>query len=105
MIITRHRPTDGRRAASWTRARMLSTLIDRPSVATTVTSAWVPSSAVRHSWHTPQPPSGHCSAAAKARAATERPDPGGPVNSQAWVMAVGSVDRLGEDGDARPAGR
>ena len=30
-------------------------------------------------------------AAAKARAATERPDPGGPVNSQAWVIAAGVV--------------
>jgi hypothetical protein len=29
----------------------------------------------------------HCNAAAKARAATERPLPGGPVNSQAWVIA------------------
>ena len=29
----------------------------------------------------------HCSAAAKARAATDRPEPGGPVKSQAWVIA------------------
>ncbi len=41
--------------------------------------------------HSPQPPSGHSSAAAKARAATDRPDPGGPVNSHAWVIAPGSV--------------
>ena len=43
-----------------------------------------------HEGHSPQPPDGHSSAAAKARAATERPDPGGPVNSQAWVIAPGS---------------
>ena len=42
----------------------------------------------------PHPPSGHCKAAANARAATERPDPGGPVNSQACVMAVGSATAL-----------
>ena len=40
--------------------------------------------------HSPQPWRGHCSAAANARAATERPEPGGPVNSQAWVIAAGS---------------
>ena len=32
----------------------------------------------------------HCSAAAKARAALDRPDPGGPVNSQAWLIACDS---------------
>ena len=47
----------------------------------------------------------HCSAAANARAATERPDPGGPVNSQAWVIApTGSAvpghDRPSGDGGA-----
>jgi hypothetical protein len=29
-------------------------------------------------------------AAAKALAALDRPDPGGPVNSHAWVIAAGS---------------
>jgi adenylate cyclase len=40
-------------------------------------------------WHSPQPvPSrSHCSAAANARAATDRPDPGGPVKIHACVMA------------------
>ena len=41
----------------------------------------------------PSPPSGHWSAAANARAATDRPEPGGPVNSQACVIAAGIVDR------------
>ena len=54
-------------------------------------SAWVPARAVRQAWQVPSPPAGHCRAAAKARAATERPDPGGPVNSQACVIAVGSA--------------
>ncbi|GAB3000420.1 hypothetical protein GCM10027184_66000 [Saccharothrix stipae] len=34
----------------------------------------------------------HSNAAANARAATERPDPGGPVNSHAWVIAPGAGD-------------
>ncbi len=32
------------------------------------------------------PARSHCSAAAKATAALERPDPGGPVNRNAWLM-------------------
>ena len=60
------------------------------SVAITSTSACEPSMAVRHSMHSPHPADGHCSAAAKARAATDLPEPGGPVNSQACVIAVGS---------------
>jgi adenylate cyclase len=39
--------------------------------------------------HSPQPgtPSDvHCSADAKHSAAMDRPDPGGPVISHAWVM-------------------
>jgi len=91
---TRHAPTEGRRPASRTSARVSSTLIDRPSVATTVTSACEPSIAVRHSRQCPQPPSGHSRAAAKARAAVDRPDPGGPVNSHAWVIAAGSATAL-----------
>ena len=91
MMITRQRPTEGRAAASRTRSRASFTVRVRPSVATTSTSACVPSSAVRHSRQVPQPPSGHCKAAAKAFAATDLPDPGGPVSSHAWVMAAGSV--------------
>ena len=34
----------------------------------------------------------HCSAAANARAATDRPEPAGPVNSHACVIAAGSAD-------------
>ena len=39
---------------------------------------WVPASTVRQAWQVPSPPSGPCRAAAKARAATDRPEPGGP---------------------------
>ncbi len=43
----------------------------------------------------PHPPSGHCRAAAKTRAAVERPEPGGPVSSQAWVIeGPGSPRRM-----------
>src|ERR1700685_841159 len=52
-------------------------------------SACVPAWTCRQDGHEPQPPDGHSSAAAKARAATDRPDPGGPVNSHAWVIAPG----------------
>ena len=88
---TCHRPPDGWVAARPTRLR--TSLIRKltPSVRTTSTSAWVPASAVWQDAHSPHPPRGHCSAAANARAAVERPDPGGPVNSQAWVMPAGSA--------------
>jgi adenylate cyclase len=80
----------GRRAAEWTRVRIDFTEIDRPSGTISRTSAWVPAITVWQAAHSPQPCRGHCSAAANARAATERPEPGGPVKSQAWVMAAGS---------------
>jgi adenylate cyclase len=51
-----------------------------------VTSGDEPASAPRHDGQTPQPCRSHSSAAANARAALERPEPGGPVNSQAEVM-------------------
>ena len=64
--------------------------MDSPSGTTDRTSGWLRLSTVWHAEHSPQPRlSGrsHCSAAANARAATDRPDPGGPVNSQACVIA------------------
>ncbi|ETB42396.1 hypothetical protein O974_20340, partial [Mycobacterium avium 11-0986] len=82
-------PVAGRRAAICTIARISSTPIDRPSGTTRRTSAWVPARVVVQAWQRPQPgsPSAvHCSAAAKHSAATERPDPGGPVISQACVI-------------------
>ena len=63
---------------------MGSVLICAVSVRVTLMSEWEPDSAVRQAWQVPQPPRSHSSAAAKASAALDRPDPGGPVKSQAW---------------------
>ncbi len=55
------------------------------------------SCSARHSPHPGTPSDVHCSAAAKHSAATERPDPGGPVISHACVMvpdAGGAVRRI-----------
>ena len=50
-------------------------------------SGWVPLVPRRHASHSPHPVRrSHCSAVAKARATLDRPEPGGPVNSHAWVM-------------------
>ncbi len=85
--ICQRRPigvSDARR----TRSRTSLTPIVSFSVRTTATSAWVPARTVRQSWQPsgqsgPSPCSSHWSAAAKATAVLDRPDPGGPVNSQA----------------------
>ena len=92
------RPVAGRRAANWTTARISFTEMVRPSGVTVRTSACVAAITVRQCEHWPHPPYSHCSAAAKARAATERPEPGGPVNSQAWVIAA-----VGTPGSPRAA--
>ncbi|TWG85140.1 adenylate cyclase [Cellulosimicrobium cellulans J34] len=89
--MTRRRPCEGLRLATVTRSRTSSILIVTSSVATRVTSGCVPARVVRHAAHRPQPPCSHCSAAANARAALERPEPGGPVSSHACVIAAGSV--------------
>ncbi|GAT13169.1 putative uncharacterized protein [Mycolicibacterium thermoresistibile] len=55
------------------------------------TSACVPAIVVvqaRHSPHPGTPSEVHCNAAAKHSAAIDRPEPGGPVISQAWVIAL-----------------
>ena len=91
MMITRCRPCAGLRCASSTSGRAVSARMKTPSVATTVTSGCSPRRVVVQSWQTPHPPVSHCRAAANARAAFERPDPGGPVSSQACVIADGSV--------------
>src|SRR3712207_3135295 len=90
-MITCQRPWDGARAATRTISRASSTPIDSPSGLITFRSAWVPARTVWQAWQVPSPPSGHCRAAANARAATDLPDPGGPVNSQAWVIAPASA--------------
>src|SRR5664280_1561759 len=77
-------------AARRTSMRTSSTPMLSCSVRTTVTSGCAPDKVVRHAEHSPQPPFAHSSAAANARAAFERPDPGGPVISQAWLIACAS---------------
>ena len=77
----------GESAARRTRSRTSSTPMESFSVRTMRTSAWLPAITVWHALQWPQPVSvSHCSAAAKATAALDRPEPGGPVNSQAWVI-------------------
>ena len=79
-------------AAVATTARISATEIDSPSGTTDRTSGWLRLSTVWHAEHSPQPgrpAAQHCRAAASARAATDRPEPGGPVNSQACVIAPG----------------
>ena len=81
----------GRRDAIWTIARISSTPMDSPSGMTRRTSACVPAIVVVQARHSPQPGTPgdvHCKAAAKHSAATERPEPGGPVISQACVIAA-----------------
>ena len=78
--------------ATATIPRISSTPIERPSGMTRRTSAWVPAIVVvqaRQFPHPGMPSDVHCRAAAKHNAATERPDPGGPVISQACVIAAG----------------
>ena len=91
------RPVAGRRAASWTTARISLTEMVRPSGVTVRTSAWVAASTVRQCEHWPHPPYSHCRAAAKALAATDRPEPGGPVNSQACVIAAAGTPSAPRD--------
>ena len=97
-----NRPVAGRRAASCTTARISLTEMVRPSGVTVRTSAWVAASTVRQCEHCPQPLYSHSSAAANARAATDRPDPGGPVNSHAWVIAADGHPRRPRGTPRRP---
>ena len=73
-----------------TSERTTFTWITEPSVVTFIRSPWVSASAVVQPWHRPQPAtvgSVHSSACANASAATDRPEPGGPVKSHECVIA------------------
>ena len=92
MMMTRHGPTEGRSADM--RGQLAGLLdLDRQPLGGDDgrRRRGCRRRAVRHSRHSPHPPAGTRGHAANARAATERPDPGGPVSSQAWVMAPGSA--------------
>ena len=71
------------------------------------TSPWVPAIVVvqdRHCPHPGVPSEAHCSAAAKHKAATERPEPGGPVNNQAWVIEPPAPPEWADSGNETEAG-
>ena len=86
---TRHGPLPGETYDLPTSSRVRSTVMKTPRVATDSTSGCLPSITVWQAWHWPHPGSGpvHSRAAANALAATDLPEPGGPVTSQAWAMA------------------
>src|SRR5699024_861721 len=87
-MITRQLDTVGRRAASSTTVRIRSMPMDSSWGWMNTTSPWESARVARQCSHRPQPTSSgseHTRAAAKARAATERPEPGGPVKSQECV--------------------
>ena len=95
------RPVAGRRAASWTTARISLTEMVSPSGIDRADVGVGRGHTVRQCEQWPQPPYSHCSAAANARAATDRPEPGGPVNSQAWVIAAAGTPGLAAGGGHR----
>ena len=73
-------PSTGLSDARRTTLLASSTLMDAPVRSTRTTSACEPARARRQSSHSPQPPRGHRSRAAKPRAAVRLPVPGGPTN-------------------------
>ena len=88
MTMTRQRPCEGAVCARTTICRTSSIRIWVDSVLRIVTSPFVRARVVTHPGHCPHPGTFpvHCKEAAKAMAATDRPEPGGPVMSHAWVM-------------------
>ena len=91
-MTMRHLPTVGSMAAGVTTSvRMVSTPMVSSRGVMCTTSVWAPRCTLRHCSQVPQPMMCglvHSRAAAKATAALDRPDPGGPVKSQAWVIAL-----------------
>ena len=94
MMTTRQGATVGKRAAFATiSSRTKSTLIVDVCGTTCTKSVCDPANASRQPLHRPHPISSgfsHINAAANANAAFDRPDPGGPVNSHACVIAYAS---------------
>ena len=81
ITITRYRPSDGPKYDRSTSARACLIVMMTPSVRSAMRSGWVPAS----TWRMVAWSSGvfAMSAAANACASVERPEPGGPVMSQA----------------------
>jgi hypothetical protein len=87
MITIRQPPTDGDHDEREINSRTSSALIDRPVGLNLSTSTCVDERTVAQSTHRPQPLSLHTREAAKAIAAFDLPEPGGPTNNHEWVMA------------------
>ena len=105
-ITTRHGATVGRLAARPMTSRTVSTgmMTSCGSTKTRSVCCLVPSTA-RQASHFPQPGSSgsvHMSAAAKSIAAKDRPEPGGPVKSQEWLIARGSAPGIPRAARAAP---
>jgi hypothetical protein len=83
----RQPPTDGDHDEREINSRTTSALMDRPVGLNLSTSTWVDESTVVQSTHRPQPLSLQTNEAAKAIAAFDLPEPGGPTNNQEWVIA------------------
>jgi adenylate cyclase len=87
ITTTRQLEVDAPQEDLETISRISSIFMDRPLTSTSSTSGWVPASAVLQASQLPHPFSWQTSAAAKALAMLDRPDPGGPVKSQAWDIS------------------
>jgi hypothetical protein len=81
-MTIRQPPTDGDHEDRDINSRTSSALIERPDGLNLSTSTWVEASTVVHSTHAPHPLSLQTRDAAKATAAFDLPDPGGPTNNQ-----------------------
>jgi hypothetical protein len=87
ITTTRHPPIEGAQATRVSSSRISSTLIDKPSVRMISTSGCPLVFAALQALQVPQPLFGQMRDCAKATAAEDLPEPGGPVKSQAWVIS------------------
>jgi adenylate cyclase len=80
-------PTDGDHEDRVMSSRTSSALIDKPVGLNLSTSMCVEASTVVQSTQVPQPALEQTKDAAKAIAALDLPEPGGPTNNHEWVIA------------------
>ena len=90
---TCHDDRPGRSPSGATSSRASATEYSTPSGTTCSTSTCAEWRTATHSSHSPHPPRGTRRAAANASAAVLRPEPGGPVTSQACVIAPAGARR------------
>ena len=84
IIMIWYLPSDPPKCDAETSCLISSMEIITFSVASTETSGCDPDCTMRQLLHVPQPAFSQSNEAANAMAAFERPEPGGPVSSQAW---------------------